>query len=42
MPDLIILEEEVIQDIMEGNLAECINDYFRAMKKAIVDYVLLD
>lgn len=27
---------------MESNLAECINDYFRAMKKAIVDYVLLD
>jgi hypothetical protein len=27
---------------MESNLAEVINDYFRAMKKSIVDYVLLD
>lgn len=42
LPDYVILDEEIIQEIMESNLAEVINDYFRAMKKSIVDYVLLD
>jgi len=27
---------------MESNLSEIIDDYFKAMKKSIVDYVLLD
>lgn len=42
LPDHVIIDEEVIQEIMENNLAEVINDYFKAMKKSIVDYVLLD
>lgn len=42
MPEYVILDEELIQAIMENNLAQVINDYFKAMKKSIVDYVLLD
>ncbi len=42
MVDFVQLGEELVQQVMEGNLNEVINDYFRAMKKSIVDYVLLD
>ena len=42
IPEYVILDEDLIQELMESNLSEVINDYFKAMKKSIVDYVLLD
>jgi hypothetical protein len=42
MPEFTILEIEVIEEIIHDNLEEVVNDYYRAMKKSITDYVLLD
>ena len=41
-PDFTILETELTEAIIHENLEEVVNDYYRAMKKSITDYVLLD
>jgi len=40
--DFTILETELAESIIHENLEEVVNDYYRAMKKSITDYVLLD
>ena len=42
IPDFIVLDTEIVQDIIHANLQEVVADYYRAMKKSITDYVLLD
>ena len=42
IPDFIVLDTEIVQDIIRANLQEVVADYYRAMKKSITDYVLLD
>ena len=42
IPDFIILETEIVEDIIHANLEEVVADYYRAIKKSITDYVLLD
>lgn len=42
MPDFVVLETEVVEEIIHVNLEEVVNDYYKAMKKSITDYVLLD
>lgn len=40
--DFTVLETELSEAIIHENLEEVVNDYYRAMKKSITDYVLLD
>lgn len=37
-----MLDTEVVEEIIHANLEEVVSDYYTAMKKSIVDYVLLD
>jgi len=41
-PQLLLLDEETVQHIIHDNLDIVTTDYFLAMKKSILDYVLLD
>lgn len=42
IPDFTMLDTEVVEEIIHANLEEVVSDYYTAMKKSIVDYVLLD
>jgi hypothetical protein len=42
MVDLVFLDEETVQRIIQDNLDIVTADYIMAMKKSILDYVLLD
>jgi hypothetical protein len=37
-----MLDTEIVEEIIHVNLEEAVNDYYKAMKKSITDYVLLD
>jgi adenylate cyclase len=42
LPDFTMLDTAVVEEIIHGNLEEVVTDYYKAMKKSITDYVLLD
>lgn len=42
LPDFVLLDTEIVEEIIHANLEEAVNDYYKAMKKSITDYVLLD
>lgn len=42
IPDFVVLDTELVEEIVHTNLEEVVADYYRAMKKSITDYVLLD